>query len=217
MPKDCAASRLIMGLSTDGDRVAECELAPDESGQLPGLTEEARRGGAVRLWVHCPGDLSGFGLTRCEGYRRFFASVCPAGEPLPVADAETVADLWPRAFRGQWGHKRVDPDTARAMASSGEAVFVGLRENGQWTALCRVEPAERLIDGPGFANRPRTPDAVRRLVLAACAYLGVGPVTVETWGEPAGPYLALGLELVEDGGGWERVLPVKSGPLRSVG
>jgi len=200
-----------MGLSTDGDRVAECELAPDETGLLPGLTGEARRAGAVRLWVHSAADLSGFGLTRCEGYRRFFASVCPVGEPLPVADAETVADLWPRAFRGQWGHKRVDPDTARAMAISGEAAFIGLPENGRWTGLCRVEPAERLIDGPGFADRPRTPDAVRRLVLAACAYLGAGPVAVETWGEPAGPYLALGVELAEDGGGWERVFPAKSG------
>jgi hypothetical protein len=96
---------------------------------------------------------------------------------------------------------------ARAMAISGEAVFIGLREDGQWTALCRVEPADRLIDGPGFTGRPRTPDAVRRLVLAGCAYLGAGPVTVETWGEPADPYLALGLELAEDGGGWELVFP----------
>jgi hypothetical protein len=70
---------------------------------------------------------------------------------------ETVAHLWPRAFGGQWGHKHVDTDTARALASSGDGVFIGLREHGQWTGLCRVEPADRLIDGPGFADRPRTP------------------------------------------------------------
>lgn len=89
MPKEPAASRLIMGLST------------------------------ALLWVHCSADLSGAGFTRREGYRRFAASGSPAGEPLPLLDAGTVADLWPRAFRGQWGHKHVDSDTARSIAYLG--------------------------------------------------------------------------------------------------
>ena len=49
-------------------------------------------------------------------------------------------------------------------------------------------------------------DAVRRLILGACAYLGPGPATVETWGEPAAPYLALGFELAEEDRGWELLL-----------
>lgn len=206
------ADRLIFGTSTTGDRVAECELAPDEAGLIPELTDEARQAGAAWLWVHCPADLAGFGLTRTDGYRRFVAAACPAGEPLPVLDVETVADVWPRAFRGQWGHKLVDAGIARTLAAAGDGVFVGLREHGEWTGLCRVEPANRLIDGPGLADRERTPDATRTLVLGACARLGDGPVTVETWGEPAGPYLDLGFELAEDGGGWELALAAGTEP-----
>jgi hypothetical protein len=198
--------QFVFGVSTSGDQVAECELAPDDVGLLGELAEEARRAGADLLWVHCPADLTGFGLARREGYRRFTASACPAGEALPLLDAETVAGLWPRAFRGQWGHKHVDADLARSLASSGETEFVGLREQGQWTGLCMIDLANRVIDGPGFAGRPRTAEAVRQLVLGACACLGAGPVTVETWGESAGPYLALGFELAEEGGGWELVL-----------
>lgn len=202
-------SELVFGVSTLGDQVAECELAPEDAGRLPRLTGEASRAGAALLWVHCPADLSGFGLTRHEGYRRFTASTCPAGEPLPPLDVETVVALWPRAFHGEWGHKQASAEGARRLASSGDLVFIGLREEGQWTGLCAIEPAKRLIDGPGFAGRPRTAEAVQALVRGACTYLGAGPVTVETWGEPAGPYLALGFELAEDGGGWELVLDGK--------
>jgi hypothetical protein len=200
---------LIYGLSSHQDMVAECELAPKEAGLLTGLAEQARRAGAARLWVHCPADLSGFGLTRHDGYRRFTASGCPVpGEPaaLPVLDVDTVAGLWPHAFRGQWGHRHVDADLARTLAAADEYVFIGLARDGQWTGMCRIEPADRLIDGPGFAGRRRTADAVRLLVLGACAYLGDGELTVQTWGEPASPYLAMGFELAEDGGGWELVL-----------
>ena len=45
------------------------------------------------------------------------------------------------------------------------------------------------------------------LVLAAGARLGPGPVTVETWGEDPGPYLAAGFELTERNGGWDLILP----------
>jgi hypothetical protein len=197
---------LVFSVSTSGDQVAECELAPEDAGLLAGLTEEARRAGAALLWVHCPRDLSGFGLSPREGYRRFTAGDCPVGEPLPLLDVETIAGLWPLAFRGQWGHKWVDADLARSLASSGELLFIGLREGEQWTGLCAFDPANRAIDGPGFTGRPRTTEAVQRFVRGAGAHLGAGPVTVETWGEPAGPYLALGLELAEDGGGWELVL-----------
>jgi hypothetical protein len=198
--------RLVFGVAPDGFPVAECELAADETGLLPALIAEAARSGAERLWVHSPADLTGSGFQPREGYRRFTSAVCPQGDPLPVLDTETIAGLWPQAFGGQWGHRHVDAATARTFAASGEAVFVGLSEHGQWTGLCRIEPGERLIDGPGFAGRPRTDDAVRRLVLGACAYLGPGPATVETWGEPAAPYLALGFELAEESKGWELLL-----------
>ena len=198
--------RLVFGVAPDGFPVAECELAADETGLLPALTEEATRSGAERLWVHSDADLTGSGFQPREGYRRFTSAACPAGDPLPVLDIETIAVLWPRAFGGQWGHRHVDAAMARTFAASGEAVFVGLREQGEWTGLGRIEPGERLIDGPGFVGRPRTDDAVRRLVLGACAYLGAGPATAETWGEPAAPYLALGFELAEESKGWELLL-----------
>ncbi len=202
--------QLIFGESTSGDQVAECVLAPEDLGLLAGLAEEARGAGAAMLWVHCPADLSGFGLTRREGFRRFTAIAGPAGHPLPVLDVDTVAWLWPRIFRGQWGHKHVDEDQARTLAASGDLVFIGLREDQRWTGLCAIDPANRVIDGPGFAGRPRTAEAVQLLVRGACAYLGAGPVSVETWGEPAGPYLALGLELAENDGGWELALDGKA-------
>jgi len=40
---------LVYGQSSDNDRVAECELAPEEAALLAGLTERARRAGAARL------------------------------------------------------------------------------------------------------------------------------------------------------------------------
>ncbi|HMD93392.1 MAG TPA: hypothetical protein VKG80_12190 [Trebonia sp.] len=173
--------RLVFGVAPDGFSVAECELAAGEVGLAPELIEEAARSGAERLWVHSPADLTASGFQPREGYRRFCLEACPRGEPLPVLDVETIADLWPRAFGGQWGHRHVDAATARAFTASGEAVFVGLREQGGWTGLCRIEPRER-------------------------RYLGAGPATVETWGEPAAPYLAMGFQVAEDVKGWPRVL-----------
>lgn len=194
---------LICGTATDGSPVAECELAVGDLAALPALIDEARRSGARRLWVHSSPDLTGAGFTQAEGYRKFFASSCPAGDPLPALDAEAVADLWPRAFAGQWGHKHVDAATARTIAASPDAVFLGLPAGSGWAGLCQVVAAERLIDGPGFLAGARTDDAVRRLVLGACAYLGPGPATVETWGETAAPYLALGFAVTEETSGWE--------------
>jgi hypothetical protein len=205
--------RLVPGVSTDGLPVAECELAASDLGELPALIEEARRSGARWLWVHSSADLAGAGFAPVDGYRKFSVGSCPAGDPLPVLDAGTVAGLWPRAFAGQWGHKHVDAVTARTVADSPGVAFLGLRTGSEWTGLCQVVPAERLIDGPGFIRDARSGDAVRRLVLGACAYLGPGPATVETWGESAVPYLALGFELTEETGGWELDLAqVPSGP-----
>ena len=110
--------RLVFGVAPDGFPVAECELAADETGLLPALTEKAIRAGAERLWMHCAADLTGFGFQPREGYRRFTVAACPAGDPLPVLDVETIASLWPRAFGGQWGHRHVDAAMARTFAAS---------------------------------------------------------------------------------------------------
>ena len=73
--------------------------------------------------------------------------------------------------------------------------------------MCRVEAERRAVDGPGFVPAARTDDGVRRLVLAAGARLGPGPVIVETWGEEPDAYLAAGFELSKRDGGWELILP----------
>ena len=43
-------------------------------------------------------------------------------------------------------------------------------------------------------------------MLGACAQLGPGPVTLETRGDRADPYLEMGFTLAEDCPGWELAL-----------
>ena len=201
-----AASRLVFSRTPAGDPVAECELAAGDTGLLSELARKAAGGGAVLLWIYCPADLSQAGFTARQGYRRFTAAAVPPGGPLPLPDIPAVLDLLPRAFTGQWGHHQVDAAWAgAAWAGAAEARYVGLGQRGRWTALCRFEPQRRHIDGPGFPARPGSPEAVRLLVTGA-AHLGPGPVTIETWGEPADAFLDLGFEVAEECGGWERVL-----------
>jgi hypothetical protein len=196
------AGRLIFARSPAGDPIAECELDAAETYLADALTEEAKSGGARLLWVHCTADLSGAGFNRRPGYRKLAADAVPHGDPLPVLDTATVLDLWPRAFIGQWGHHRIDPADGIALGGS----FLGLRADGSWAGLCRVELDQRHIDGPGFVSGHGTPDAAGRLVLGACAHLGPGPATLETWGDSAGQYEALGFRIVEECGGWELAL-----------
>lgn len=188
-----------------GESVAECELAAADLDLLPTLTEVAEREGAELLWVHCPVDLHDAGFTPQQGYRRFTGDISTATEPPPVVDTESVLELLPRLFIGQWGHHLItDPDMA--WVTSPEATYVGLRAENAWIGLSRAEPARRRVDGPGILADWRTPAAIRQLMLGAFACLGPGPVTVETWGESPDPYLALGLQIAEEDGGWERVL-----------
>ncbi len=185
--------------------IAEVELAPDEAGLLPGLASEARARGARLLCVYSHADLSGAGLRRQEGYRRLTAAEAPAGDPLPALDPATVRDVWRRAFGGQWGHHLVEPADYDAVPG---AVFLGLpdRDGTSWQGICRVEPVRRHIDGPGFADGAGGARAAQALVLGAGALLGRGPVTLETWGDRAEPYLALGYLVAEDCPGWELTL-----------
>jgi hypothetical protein len=188
-----------------GEPVAECELAAGDIDLLPTLTEVAAREGAELLWVHCPADLHDAGFTAQQGYRRFTGEISTADESLPAVGTEAVLELLPRLFIGQWGHHLItDPDMA--WLTSPEATYVGLCEGDAWIGLSRVEPARRHVDGPGILPDWRTPAAIRQLTLGAFACLGPGPVTVETWGESPDPYLAIGLQVAEEDGGWERVL-----------
>jgi hypothetical protein len=196
--------RLVFARSPAGEPVAECELDAPEVGLLPELVRAATSRGCAWLWVHSDANLSPAGFTARPGYRRFTAASPPPAEPLPLLDTAEVLRLLPRAFIGQWGHHEFDA----AWAGSAQASYVGLGRPGAWTGLCRFEPDRRHVDGPGFPARAGSPDAVRRLVLGALARLGPGPVTVETWGEPAGPYLELGLAIAAECGGWERALPL---------
>lgn len=194
--------RLVFAHNPAGDPIAECELAPADVGLLPGLAQKAASRRCVLLWVHCTADLSGAGFTRRQGYRRFTAANVAPGDRLPLLATATVLGLLPRAFIGQWGHHQFDA----AWASSAGARYVGLGGPGQWAGLCRFEPERRHIDGPGFVAGTGAPARARRLVAAAASYLGRGPVTLETWGDPPGAYLQLGFGIAEECGGWERAI-----------
>jgi hypothetical protein len=155
-------------------------------------------------------DLSGAGFDRREGYRRLTATEVPAGDPLPVLDPATVRDVWPRSFHGQWGHHLVEPADYDAIPG---AVFLGLPDGSgeRWLGICRVEPGRRYVDGPGFARPAGNPAAAQALVLAAGALLGPGPATLETWGDQAEPYVALGYTVAEECPGWELALVAQNG------
>jgi hypothetical protein len=196
--------KLHYARATTGEKVAECLLDPADAGLAGDLVSAATQQGANLLWVHSRADLSGAGFTARPGFHEFRADPCPAGgEELPVLPGEVVLDLLPRTFTGQWGHKEPDPE----WAVSPEGVWLGLKSGEEWIGLCRVEAERRAVDGPGFVPAARTDEGVRRLVLAAGARLGPGPVIVETWGEEPDPYLAAGFELTERNGGWELILP----------
>jgi hypothetical protein len=198
-----AADRLQYSHSPAGEPIAEYELEPGEEGLLPELATAARQHGASKLCVYSTADLSAAGFARRDGYRRFTASAIPVGDSLPVLNPETVAAVWPQAFIGQWGHHLVQPAD---YAVVGEAIYVGLPDGDDWLGLCRAEPERRHVDGPGFVGRPGNARQAQALVLGACAQLGPGPVTLETWGDRAEPYLEVGFSIAEDCPGWELAL-----------
>lgn len=83
---------------------------------------------------------------------------------------------------------------------------MGLPGGDGWLGLCRVEPERRHIDGPGFVGWPGTAQPAQALVIGAGAQLNPGPVTLETWGDPAEAYLELGFSIAEECPGWELAL-----------
>jgi hypothetical protein len=206
---------LLFVSSPDGELVAECELdlpaadhgPPDLAGRdlIAGLVAAATNGGAGLLWVHSDADLTAAGFVCRQGYRRLHADTIPVGTPLPLLDPTTVLSLWPRAFCGQWGHHRFDP--AADVIPPGWH-FVGLAEGSGWAGLCSFDTGMRGIDGPGFLPGAASPDRKRALVLAACAHLGTGPATLQTWGDEAEVYTGLGFAVIEETRGWELRLPL---------
>ena len=75
--------------------------------------------------------------------------------------------------------------------------------------LCRVDMADRAIDAPGVVPEARSPERYAQLVLGACALLGPGPATIESWGDPSATiaaYEGLGFRIEDRLQGWRRSL-----------
>ena len=185
----------MLSTTTDGRRVFEEELTEDDP---RALIAEAREHDADVVWVHANADLTPFGFAKRDGYTRLHADHAPPGEALPLLPASDYAHVLAAAYHGMWGHKQVSPD---ALPPSAGAV-VGVGPIG----LCRVFPAERLIDGPGVQAGRRTVANYVRLLRGGCAALGPGPADLDSWGdapEVIAAYCDLGFEIVEQTAGWE--------------
>jgi len=189
----------LEAVSSDGRRVLEAEQA-DASPDA--WVARARERGAELLWLHTDRDLSGAGFERFPGYVRLRAEDVEPGERLPRLRPEEYAPTLDLAYRGLWGHKRIEPD---AEPPAG-AVVLGLYEGDEPIGLCSVFPADRLVDGPGVRPEAREPAAYVRLLLGACAELGPGAIELDSWGDDRAvieAYEASGFALVERAGGWQ--------------
>jgi hypothetical protein len=184
---------LSVVVSVDGRPVVEAESF------VPGDETAARAAGAELLWVRSNDDLSTHGFRRAGTHVRMHADEVPlrAREPALLEERD-YAEALARAYAGLWGHRHVSP----LVQPPEDAVVVGLPVVG----LCRVFPAERLIDGPGVLPEGRSADAYASLLLAACSVLGAGPAELESWGDADDTieaYEDLGFDIVERVQGWE--------------
>jgi hypothetical protein len=183
-----------LAISVDGVPVVELESVS------PGDVDAARAAGAKALWVHTHDDLSAHGFRRAGAYVRMHADEVPVRARVdpPFLEERDYAHVLARAYSGLWGHKHVSP-----LAQPPEdAVVVGVPVVG----LCRVWPAQRLIDGPGVLPEGRSADAYASLLLSACKVLGEGPADLDSWGddeETLEAYEDLGFDVVERVQGWE--------------
>ncbi len=184
-------------MSVDGRPVVELESFS------PYDVDAARSAGAAAIWVHSNDDLSAHGFRRAGAYVRMHADEAPVRarvEP-PLLEERDYAEVLARAYAGSWGHKHVSP----LAQPPDDAVVVGVPVVG----LCRVWPAERLIDGPGVLPEGRSADAYASLLLSACKMLGPGPADLDSWGddeETLEAYEDLGFDVVERVQGWELAL-----------
>lgn len=181
-------------ISVDGRRIVETESFAE------GDERPARDAGGELLWVHTNEDLGAHGFRRAGAYVRMRASDVPIRTSTvpPLLEERDYAEVLARAYAGLWGHKHVSP-----LAEPPEgAVVVGVPVVG----LCRVWPAQRLVDGPGVLPEGRSVDAYASLLLAACKVLGEGPADLDSWGdsdEVIEAYEDLGFDVVERVQGWE--------------
>ena len=186
-------------MSSDGLRVLEADLRAERPEYWIARAHERN---AELLWLHGNADLTGKGFERFPGYVRLRAESPPAGEVGRRLAPEHFAKVQDAAFHGLWGHKLVSPDAEPPPGS----IVLGLYDGSDPIGICTIFPSERLIDGPGVVSGAREPAAYVRLLLAACAELGAGPVDLDSWGDdPAviAAYEEVGFEVVEREAGWQ--------------
>jgi len=194
-------AELLMGRDTEGRSVAEVDLDATAL-TMPEILDQARTRGAQVIWAH-GGNPEQHGFAPRPGYARLQAEHPTAGDPLPQMEADGYGPLLARAYLRQWGHKWVDP--GRRLPTDGSVVLC-LHEDGVPVGLCRVWADERLVDQPGVVPERRGAPRTLRLLGAACALLGAGPVTVDSWGEAPEVLDAsarLGFAVTEQQRGWE--------------
>jgi hypothetical protein len=194
-------AELLICRSTEGESVAEVDL--DETTlTLAQIVDLAREQGADLVWAH-GGTPTMEGLVPKPGYVHLHAVRPVPGDLLPAVEAQAYGPLLAKAYAGLWGHKWVDPTEPPPDDGS---VVLCLTENDAPIGLCRVWPDQRLVDQPGVAAPWRGPRHTQRLLGAACALLGPGPVDVDTWGESPQnleAYRRLGFAVTEQTTGWE--------------
>ena len=127
-------------------------------------------------------------------------------QPLPLSSSpDLLFDLFDRGYHGLWGHKQVVRERFDVLAARPDLVHVVLDE----VDVCRFEPDDRLIDGPGVVTDARDPSVYASLLLGACAVLCDGPADIDSWGDAPdvlAAYRELGFEVVERLEGYELTL-----------
>ena len=195
-------SELHISTATDGRIVAEADLRGDADVQ--GVIHEARTRGAQVLWAY-GGDLDPQGFVREGGYTRLAAGSIPVEDSEPLgttSDPDDLVELLRLGFLGQWGHKLPDREALARAAGRADVFYLVAAGNG---GVCCVDRDERLIDAPGVVPEMRSAESYLSLLRAACALLGEGPATIESWGDPPerlASYGELGFEVVERLDGW---------------
>ncbi len=196
-------SELLVRTAADGRLVGMVDLRVGGSAEDAIAEAEAR--GAVELWAY--GDeLAAHGFEPADGYVRLRAELLPPGEPIDeTADLDRIVALLDRCYVGLWGHWRPDRDAVARAVGRPDLHHLVLADDG----LCRVDVADRAIDAPGVVPDARSPEQYAQLVLGACALLGPGPATIESWGDPSATiaaYEALGFRIEDRLQGWRRSL-----------
>ncbi len=197
-------------ISADGTPVAEVELAPGRTTDLAAIIAKARDEQAQVLWAYTCDDLEEEGFAETPGYMRLEGT--PSFDDLPDDDEEVVVledehevrQLRQACFVGRFGHKM--PSTSKPVVRP-DHVHLGLVVAGEVVGTCLVVPAERYVDAPGVLPGHRRPPRYVRLLRAAAALLGDGPLILEGWGEPAeiiACYNRAGLHTVAHVPGWQR-------------